>query len=112
MHNVDPELAAQLKDAGSRLVQAVVQLRDAKRGKKPPSPQESAQLAENVLSRVTKAVGHSAARTNILKNVATIIVEADSDFVRSLIQQPEVVSALPSNTSESMVIPPHGKRPV
>jgi hypothetical protein len=112
MHNIHPELAAQLNEGGSRLVQAVVQLRNAKLGKKVPSPQDSAKLAKDVLNRVTDAVGHPAVRTNILKNVATLIVEADSDFVRKLLQQPEVVSALPSNTSESMVIPPHGKRPV
>ena len=39
------------------------------------------------------------------------VVEAEAKFVRSLIRQPEVISALPNRTAESPYIPPKGKRP-
>ena len=77
-----------------------------------PSPEESAKLADTVLKRVAEQVGHAATRSNVLRNLATVVVEADSDFVRSLIDQPEVISAIPNETVESPYIPPKRKRPV
>jgi hypothetical protein len=108
---VSPELLDQLERAGTSPVQAVVQLRDAHEPHAVPSPEDSTRLADDVLRRVTAEVGHPAARTNVLRNLATLVVEADPDFLRSLIRQPEVISALPNQTAESPFIPPRTKRP-
>jgi hypothetical protein len=110
MKKVHPELLEQLEQAGNKLVQAVVQLRPAKDSKSAPTPAAALVLAEKVLDRVGQKVGHGAARTNVLRNIATVVVEADSDFVRTLIAQPEVVSALPNLTKQSISIPPKRKR--
>jgi hypothetical protein len=112
MENVHPELLEQLAKAGTGLVQAIVQLRPPRDLKRAPTPDGSQELADRVLNRVGKSVGHPAVRTNVLRNVSTVVVEADPEFVRALIQQPEVVSALPNVTSQSMLIPPKRKRPV
>ena len=102
----------QLDRAGADKVQAIVQLRDSKHPDDTPTPEESVKLADTVLQRVAKQVGHAATRSNVLRNLATVVVEADSDFVRSLIGQPEVISAIPNQTADSPFIPPKRKRPV
>ncbi len=107
---VNAELLKQLDDAGDSRVQAVVELRPPDRPKATPTPDEVTKLADDVLARVTKEVGHPAVRHNVLRNVASLVVDAAPDFVRSLVRQPEVISALPNRTSECMVIPPKGKR--
>ena len=107
---LNAELQKQLDDAGEALVHAVVQIRAAGQPTSTPTADESEQLAKSVLSRVTKRAGCSAHRTNILRNVATIVVEATPTFIRSLIEQPEVISAIPNQTAESPMIPPVRKR--
>jgi hypothetical protein len=109
---VNPELRKQLDHAGDRYVQAIVQLHSPDDPDARISPEETARLADEVLQRVAADVGHPAARANVLRNLATMIVEADADFLRSLIRQPEIVSASPNRTAESPFIPPKGKRPV
>lgn len=107
------ELIEQLALAGDSLVRAVVQLRpteqpatEATRG------DDFGVLARQVLDRVAETVGHTAKRTNILRNAESIILEADSTFLREMIKQPEIVSALPSQTKERMSMPPVRKRPL
>ena len=109
---VHPELLQQIEEAGSEPVEAVVQLRSPHRLQAVPAPEESAALAETVLQRVQADVGHPPARTNILRNVGAVIVQADAPFIRSLVRQPEVISAIPNRTAESPFIAPKGKRPV
>jgi len=65
-----------------------------------------------VLDRVAETVGHTEKRINILRNVESIILEADPSFLRELIKQPEIVSALPSQTKERTSMPPLRKRPL
>jgi len=108
---IHPELLGQMERAGRSPVQAVVQLRAAHQPEVIPSPEDAVRLADIVLDRVAADVGHKAMRTNVLRNLATVIVEADPDYLRALIAQPEVISAIPNNTAESPFIPPKGKRP-
>ena len=108
---INPELLGQMEKAGGSPVQAIVQLRAAHQPGVIPSPDDTTQLAKAVLHRVATDVGHPATRSNVLGNLATLIVEADSDFLRALMKQPEVISAIPNKTAESPFIPPHGKRP-
>lgn len=107
---IHPLLLDQL-DGGSSLVQAIVQLRytDEKEGAVLPEAMD--QLAAELLARVAREVGHSAVRSNVLRNVATVIIEAAPDFIRSLISQPEIASALPNQTADSVAIPPVKRRP-
>lgn len=105
------ELQKQL-DAASGPVQAVVQFRNADDKQAIPSPAEASQLAKRVFDRVAKKVGYAAIRTNVMSNIASAVVEADPTYVQALIEQPEVVSAMPNQTSQDPRIAPRGKRPV
>jgi len=109
---VHPELLQQIAQAGSAPVQAIVHLRSPQNPEAIPSQEDSVKLADEVLNRVAAQVGHRAARVNVLRNLATVVLEADSTFVHSLLQQPEVIAALPNQTAESPFIPPKGKRPL
>lgn len=104
------ELVKQLDNATGP-VQAVVQFRHADRAHLFPAAEDVPPLIDEVLERVEKLSGHSPKRINVLKNVASAAIEADPDFLKVLIAQPEVVAAMPGEISESMFIPPHGKRP-
>jgi hypothetical protein len=76
------------------------------------SSDDAAALAERVLERVTEHLGRTPARHNVLRNLGILIVEADAEFLRALIEQPEIQFASPNRTAESPFIPPKGKRPV
>ncbi len=107
MHKkVHPELVRQLAQSDDQVAQVVVQLSFPGRPEDIPSPKDTTILAESLLHRVEERVGHSAIRHNVLPNLATLVVEADTVFLRSLIDQPEVVSALPNEMTESPFIPP------
>src|SRR5262249_52489482 len=98
---VHPELLEQMARAGRAPVQAIVHLPSADRPEAIPSADDCTKLAKDVLDRVAGQVGHRAGRVNVLRNLATVVLEADPDFVRSLLQQPEVVAAIPNQTAES-----------
>jgi hypothetical protein len=108
---IHPELQSQLDNANDSPVQAIVQLREPGQPDATPSPEKFAALAKNLLDRVQSEVGQAALRINPLRNLATLIVEAHPGFLRKLVQQPEVISAIPNQTAESPFIPPKGKRP-
>src|SRR5262245_25280513 len=109
---VHPDLLTQLDRAGSGLVQAVFQLQSPAESAASLSPQDAAELAKNAMDRAAKQVGHKATRSNLLKNLGTLIVEADPTYLRSLMEQPEIYSVIPNKMAESPLIPPKGKRPV
>lgn len=103
---VHSELLRQLAQSDDRPVQAVVHLCLPDKPQQIPSPDDTARLADTVLQRVQQRIGHPAIRSNVLRNLATLVVEADPAFLRSLVEQPEVFSALPNEMAESPFIPP------
>jgi hypothetical protein len=109
---VHPELLQQMARAGSAPVQAIVHLRSTQNAKIIPTADDSVKLAHEVLDRVAGQVGHRAGKVNVLRHLATVVLEADPEFVRSLLLQPEVVSALPNQSADSPFIPPTKKRPL
>jgi hypothetical protein len=109
---VHSELLKQLDHAGSGLVQAVFQLQSPDNPGARLSPSEAAALADKALKRVAARLNGKAVRTNVLRNLGTLIVEASPQFLRSLMEQPEIRSASPNKLPESPLIPPKGKRPV
>jgi hypothetical protein len=109
---VNPELIAQLHHAGRKPVQAIFQLQSAKEPEAPLTDAEIQRISNEVLERVAAKVGEPAKRSNLLRNLRTLIVEASPEFVRSMLQQPEIASATANKTEESPFIPPRGKRPV
>lgn len=106
-----PKLLEQMDRERARPIQAIIQLQSADHDGTLMSPEKTAKLADNILSRVAAEVGRPVVRCNVLRNLATMVVEADPEFLQALIRQPEVVSATPNQTSESPMIEPKGKRP-
>lgn len=47
-------------------------------------------------------------KIQVLKNINTVILETSAAFLTSLLEQPEVVSALPSKTNQDVMIRPVG----
>jgi hypothetical protein len=109
---IDPELLEILDQPGKSGVQAVLQLKSAGKSKALLSPDEAKSIADALLDRVASEVGSRPSRFNVLRNIATMVIEAEPEFLRSLIAQPEVAAASPNQTKESAFIPPRGKRPV
>ncbi len=112
MAKIHPELVEQLDRAGSKPVQAVLRLQSPDDPDAKLSPDETAKLANAVLTRAAAHLGHPVVRANVLRNLATLIVEADAELLRWLARQDEIASASPNKTAESPFIPPKGKRPV
>jgi hypothetical protein len=107
-----PELLAQLRDAGTSPVQAIFQLQSQKEPAVPLTDAETERISTELLERVAAKVGEPARRSNLLRSLRTLIVEASPEFVRSMLQQPEIASAMANRTKESAYIPPKRKRPV
>ena len=110
--NVAPELLEQLDRAKDLPVQVVVRLQSPDEPAARISPEQIAALADSLIERVTADVGHPPARSNVLRNLGTVVLEADPQFVRALLKQPEIASAIPNKPAESPFIPPRRKRPV
>lgn len=107
---VHPELRRELAKADTRPVQAVLQLRAPDQPERLPSPEEAARLAGLILRRVEAELGYPAVRANVLRNLATLVVEADRRFLASLLEQAEVTAAVPNQSQENPSIPPVRKR--
>src|SRR5689334_8287800 len=107
---LNSELLKQL-DHATGSVQAVIQFHTTNPDGSLPAPDQVESLVVEVLKRVEGVSGKIPNRTTVLRNVASAIVEAEPTFLRILIAQPEVVSATPSEVSETLLIQPHGKRP-
>jgi hypothetical protein len=90
---IDPELTRQLDeaDAGDRTVQAVVYLRNPQRSINPDSVTKT---AKRVIDSASTKAGTSPARVNVMRYIGTVAVEAPASFVRALIEETEVASAL------------------
>jgi hypothetical protein len=76
------------------------------------SSEDAVALAEHAVHRVADRLGRRPLRQNLLRNLGVLILEADPEFIRTLIDQPEIRTASPNKTAESPFIPPKGKRPV
>lgn len=104
------QLRELLDSANKSPIQAIVQLRMPERPEAVPTAVETSELATRVLERVALATNSVAGKTNILKNLATVVVEAEPEFIRVLIEQPEVIYAMPNQISEELFIPPSEHR--
>lgn len=100
MAKIHPELLKQLDEAGSHLVQAVFRLRSPDKPDEMLSPDEAADMAEAVLGRVQSHFGRSVSRANVLRNLGTLVVEADAPLLQWLLAQNEIESAVPNTTGD------------
>ena len=110
----DPELFRQLNETatGDESIEAVIRLRPLMRSQAAPSPEETTELTQKILDRVKQKCGKSETRYNVFKNLGSFVVSAPPDFVRELIEQPEVAAAVANRQPGSAVIAPLKKRRV
>ncbi len=109
---MDPTLSAQLdaSAAGGEPVGAVIALRSdaAGNGAAPASGDEVACLAEDLLDRVGRETGSQARDYNVFRNLGSFVVVASSTFIRVLLEQPEVESAMANRQPGPVVAPVAG----
>lgn len=112
---IDPELAKQLETTAAsqdQKVEAVIRLKPDDASQVVPAPERTETLTNQLLERVHGQVGEPAARYNVFRNLGSFVVSAPASFIRELISQPEVASAVANQQPESAAIPPVEKRPV
>ncbi len=105
---VDPELARQLDEAGADdgPVQAVVYLRST-RSLNPDSVNKTAQ---RVIESASTKAGTAPARVNVMRYIGTVAVEGPASFVRALIDENDVTSALANVHPDEDPASRHGER--
>lgn len=94
---VDKELVRQLESAAqsNKAVQAVVTLASVARATRAlPSPDAVTRSANDLIDRVSKSSGESPGDFYVMANIGAISVSASPRFLRALIEQPEVDSAI------------------
>ena len=103
---IDPELirqldaaqgrtkAAKLTAAGTDPVQAVIYLHPTDAGQTAVPADQIQGVVDALLGRVAKAVGEVPQRHNTFQNLGSFAIQADPKFIRELIRQPEVASAV------------------
>lgn len=96
----DPELIRQLDEAkkSGETVEAVVQL-ERETGKA-PVPAKVREQAERAIKRAAEASGEDPADVHVMDNLSIAYVSGSEKFVRELVTQPEVASAV-ANESRS-----------
>ena len=104
----DPVLSAQLRAAaaGEAPVEAVIGLRQEGRGA--GDGDAVAALTEDLLARVREQTGAEAHDYNVFRNLASFAVVAPARVIASLIEQPEVESAI-ANRQPGAVVEPLGR---
>ena len=111
---IDPELLRQLDAvaADDQPVEVVVRLNPDNPSEIVPSPERTQELARKVLQRVAKRVGNPTLKHNVFSNLGSFVVSAPTQFVRELIEQPEVAAAVANRQAGEALIPPINKKPL
>jgi hypothetical protein len=93
---VDPELLRQLDAAGSAgsPVEAVIALRPYGQDARVLTPEQTERLSRQLLERTQRRVGVGARAVNVFEYLGSFLVVAEPAFLRELLAQPEVRSAV------------------
>ena len=99
--STDPELNRQLDAAGKSggTVEAVVRL--TRKGGQRPVPSTVQSQADAAIERATQATGHGPTDVHVMPNLATAYVVGSERFLRELMAQPEIASAV-ANESHAL----------
>lgn len=101
----DPELIKQLNQTGSNedLVEAVFTLRLST--KQLLAPMRVEEVTQQVLDRVSQQVGIDAKEVNIFRNIGAFVISAPPSFIRELLSEPEIASAVANHQPKQIRIP-------
>ena len=96
---IEPTLASALDEAGTNdLIQAVVELRAEVAGRM-RDPAASEDMATALIHRVAEETGESPSRYNVFRNLSSLAIEATPKFIRRLVEDDEVISAVANQQS-------------
>jgi len=106
----DPELVRQLDDArvSGGTVEAVLRLQ--RQPGERPVPSAVRDQADRAIRRATEACGETPDDVHVMANMATAYVAGTERFLRELLAQPEVASAV-ANESPAQAARPRSRRP-
>jgi hypothetical protein len=109
----DPSLVRELEDAAAAGKPATVVFRLASRSATQlvPPPRLTETTVKRVLDRVGKKIGRPPERHNVFPNLGSFVVEASPPFLRELLAQPEIQSAIPNRPREELLIRPVKRKP-
>ena len=101
----EPELLRQIESVGasSDSIQAVFSL-DLPL-KKLLDPNVVEETTNQVLRRAEKELGHKPKGVSVFKNLGSFAVSADASFIRKIIDDPDIASAVASNQPDQDVKP-------
>lgn len=107
---IDPHLLALLDAAAGvrapALLEAVIQLQPEAAGEVVPGPERTEEIVRSVLARVTKKLGRDPADVNVFSNLGSFIISASREYLRELLDQPEVQGALANRPGDARASPP------
>jgi hypothetical protein len=111
---VDPALLERINSvaADDEPIEAIFMLRPDDQAQIAVPPERTEALAQEVLQRVKARVGSDANRVNVFRNLGTFTISAKPAFIRELLAQPEIASALANRQQGEAYIPPHDIAPV
>ncbi|HYV06730.1 MAG TPA: hypothetical protein VFB82_19200 [Blastocatellia bacterium] len=94
--NTDTELVRQMHAArdSDASVEAVFILTPEDPSQIVPSPERTEALTRQLLERVKARIGKAAEDVNIFRNMGSFVVSAHPEFLREMIAQPEIASAM------------------
>lgn len=99
---IDPELTKQMNEAAAgEPVAAIIRLGPTSAKSLSPSPDETDRIAHELLARAQRRVKSKAPDFNVFKNLGYFVVSAPVDYLRALVDQPEVAHAFPNIRRES-----------
>ncbi|HEY3135529.1 MAG TPA: hypothetical protein VGL29_05705 [Blastocatellia bacterium] len=109
----DPELRRQLQAASSEddAVEAVFTLSPEDSSQGFLSPERTEELTRQVLERVKSRVGRGEEKLNIFRNLGSFVVSAHPEFLRELMAQPEISTAMANRRAENEIDQPLKERP-
>lgn len=112
--STDPELKLQMEAASAKdgAVEAVFILSPDNPSEVVPSPERTEELTRKLLDRVKARVGEGEKRVNIFRNMGSFAVSAHPSFLRELMSQPEIATAMANQQPGAVVVRPVKKRPV
>ncbi len=110
----DPELRRQMDAAasGNAPIEAVFRLRSKGPSQVAVPPDETEALVQEVIKRVERRSGVAVGDCHVFRNLGFFVVSAKPAFLRELLAQPEIASAMANRQPGEALIPPKGKRPV
>jgi hypothetical protein len=92
---IDEHLSSQLSASpGDSQIEAVVTLHPDDPAQAAPTPERTEEMARQLVDRVTRSAGVAPKTVNVFKYLGSFSIAADAKFISSLVEQPEVKSAM------------------